>query len=238
MYEQAATSDCAGVVAAEAPAADRMQFIRQTYAHLGGAIILFMLLELRLLNSELGMTMVRAMRSTRWSWLLILGGFVLVGNLAERFARSDRSVALQYAGLSLYVVAEAVIFLPLLTIARAVAGPDVIPTAMLITGIMFAGLTTAVFVSRENFNWLRGALTIGSMAGLGTIVCSILFGFSLGTLFSAAMVLLACGYILYYTSKVLHEFRIGSHVAAALALFAAVMLLFWYVVRILMSRRR
>lgn len=238
MFEQAAVSDSAGVVAAEAPAADRMQFIRQTYTHLGGAIILFMLLEWLLLGSALGRTMAIAMLSTRWSWLLVLGGFVLVGNLAERFARSDRSVGLQYAGLGLYVVAEAVIFLPLLMIARALAGPEVIPTAAVITGIMFAGLTAAVFVSGENFNWLRGALTIGSLAALGTAVCSIAFGFNLGTLFSAAMVLLACGYILYYTSKVLHEFRIGSHVAAALALFAAVALLFWYVLRILMSRRR
>jgi FtsH-binding integral membrane protein len=238
MFEQAAMSENAGVVAAEAPAADRMQFIRQTYTHLGGAIILFMLLELRLLDSELGQTMASAMLSTRWSWLLILGGFVVVGNLAERFARSERSVGLQYAGLGLYVVAEAVIFLPFLMRARVLAGPEVIPTAALITGIMFAGLTAAVFVSGENFNWLRGALAIGSMAALGTIVCSIAFGFHLGMLFSAAMVLLACGYILYYTSKIQREFRIGSHVAAALALFAAVMLLFWYVVRILMSRRR
>ena len=237
MFEQASVSD-RGAVAAEAPAADRMQFIRQTYTHLGGAIILFMLLELRLLDSELGQTIVVAMLSTRWSWLLLLGGFVLVGNLAERFARSERSVGLQYAGLGLYVVAEAVIFLPLLMTARALAGPDVIPTAMLITGVMFAGLTVAVFVSGENFNWLRGALTLGSLAALGTVVGSIAFGFNLGMLFSAAMVLLACGYILYYTSKVLREFRIGSHVSAALALFAAVMLLFWYVVRILMSRRR
>lgn len=238
MFEQAAVSDSAGVVAAEAPAADRMQFIRQTYAHLGGAIILFMLLELWLLDSEVGEMLVVAMLSTRWSWLLLLGGFVLVGNVAERFARSERSVGLQYTGLGLYVIAESIIFLPLLMTARALAGPDVIPTAALITGVMFAGLTVAVFVSGENFNWLRGALTLGSLAALGTTVCAIAFGFNLGMLFSAAMVLLACGYILYYTSKIQREFRIGSHVAAALALFAAVMLLFWYVVRILMSRRR
>ena len=56
--------------------------------------------------------------------------------------------------------------------------------------------------------------------------------------FSYAMIALACGYILYDTSNVLHNYRTDQYVAAALALFAAVMLLFWYVLRILLDRRR
>ena len=79
---------------------------------------------------------------------------------------------------------------------------------------------------------------MGGFAALGLIGASLLFGFSLGVLFSAAMVVLASGYILYYTSNVLRHYPIGSHVAAALALFSAVALLFWYVLRILMRRRR
>jgi FtsH-binding integral membrane protein len=55
--------------------------------------------------------------------------------------------------------------------------------------------------------------------------------------FIYAMIALACGYILYHTSNVLHHYRIGQHVAAALALFAAVALLFWYIVQLFMSRR-
>ena len=62
-----------------------------------------------------------------------------------------------------------------------------------------------------------------------------LFGFSLGNLFSAAMVVLAAGYILYYTSNVMQHYPIGSHVAASLALFSAVALLFWYILRLVMA---
>ena len=40
------------------------------------------------------------------------------------------------------------------------------------------------------------------------------------------MIVLACGYILYHTSNILHQYRIGQHVAASLALFASVALLF------------
>jgi len=41
---------------------------------------------------------------------------------------------------------------------------------------------------------------------------------------------------LFYTSNVLHHYRISQHVAAALALFASVMTLFWYVLQIFLSR--
>ena len=70
--------------------------------------------------------------------------------------------------------------------------------------------------------------------GFSIIIVSIVVGFSLGAFFSIAMVLLAAGYILYYTSKIMKEYPVGSHVAASLALFAAVALLFWYILRLLM----
>ena len=73
---------------------------------------------------------------------------------------------------------------------------------------------------------------------MGFILVAIIFNFQLGAVFLYAMIALACGYILYDTSNVLHHYRVGQHVAAALALFASVALLFWYVVQLFMSRRR
>ena len=77
----------------------------------------------------------------------------------------------------------------------------------------------------------------GGFAALGLIVVAILFGFALGPIFTYAMIALACGYILYDTSNVMLHYRIGQHVAAALALFAAVALLFWYILQLFLSRR-
>ena len=48
------------------------------------------------------------------------------------------------------------------------------------------------------------------------------------------MIALACGYILYDTSNVLHHYHTSQYVAASLALFASVVLLFWYVLRIML----
>lgn len=93
-----------------------------------------------------------------------------------------------------------------------------------------------MIATRKNFSFLGPFLGIAGFGALGFIVCSIVFGFSLGILFTAGMIVFACAYILYDTSKVMHEYRVDQHVAASLALFASVMLLFWYVLQLVMSR--
>jgi FtsH-binding integral membrane protein len=160
-----------------------------------------------------------------------------VGWLADSWARSDRGPAMQYLGLGLYVLAEAIIVVPLLFIASMTA-PDVIPSAALATLVIFGGLTGIVFLTRKDFSFMRGALGVLSLGALALIAGSLIFGFSLGLLFSIGMVVLAGGYVLYYTSNVLHHYRTDQHVAAALALFSALALLFWYVLRIFLASRR
>lgn len=77
---------------------------------------------------------------------------------------------------------------------------------------------------------------IGFFIAFGLIVVSVLFGFSLGTIFAGAMALLASGSILYTTSNILHHYRTDQSVSAALSLFASVALLFYYILMIFMSR--
>jgi len=79
---------------------------------------------------------------------------------------------------------------------------------------------------------------IATLGALATIVASMFFGFSLGVWFSGAMIIVAGGYILYDTSRVMLHYRTDQYVAAALALFASVALLFWYVLRIFLNQRR
>jgi len=156
-----------------------------------------------------------------------------VSFLANYWASSDTSPGLQYAGLGLYVVAEAVIFLPLMMIAMARTGDASIPlSAGITTLIMFGGLTALVMTTGANLTWMGKYLAIAGFGAIAIVIASLVMGFSLGILFSAAMITFACGYILYDTSNVMHNYRTTQHVAAALALFASVALLFWYVVRI------
>ena len=172
------------------------------------------------------------------SWLLVLALFFVASWIADYWARSEVSRPLQYAGLVLYVVIEAIIFLPLMYVAAYYSDPTVLPAAALITGLLFAGLTLVAFTTRTDFSFLRGVVFIGGLVALGLIVASIIFGFTLGVIFSVAMVGLAAAAILYTTSNILHYYRTDQYVAAATALFASVALVFWYVLRILMAARR
>jgi len=223
-------------VVAHAPTEQRLAFIRKTYAHLAGAVLAFALIELTLFSSGAA-AQLTALMLGRGSWLVVLGLFMLVGWLADKWARNATSVPMQYLGLGLYVVAEAIIFVPLLFIASTMSAPNVIPTAGLITGIVFAGLSAVVMISKKDFSGLRSYLAIGGFAALGLIAASLLFGLDLGTWFAVGMVVLAAGSIVYSTSNVLHHYPVGSHVAAALGLFASVALLFYYVLILLMNSR-
>ena len=235
-YEQTYSAD---LVAAQASEEARSAFIRRTYLHLAGAIALFAGLDALLLGPLLPKTMPFIIKMvTGYNWLIVLGLFMVVGWVADWWARQDTSPALQYLGLGLYVLVEAIIFLPLLLIAAHYSDPSVLPTAAILTLGLFGGLTAVVFVTRKDFSFLRTALMVGGFVALGLIVCAILFGFSLGLVFSVAMITLAGGYILYYTSNILHHYRTDQHVAAALALFAAVALLFWYILRLVMALSR
>ena len=171
-------------------------------------------------------------------WLLILGAFILSGWMARSLAARVTNPTAQYAGLGLYVVAEAVIFLPLLHVAAFYSSPKVIPMAAVLTAVLFTALTAVVFVTRKDFSFLRTFLVVGGMIALGLIVCGVAFGFNLGLAFSGGMIVLAGAAILYDTSKVLHHYQTNQHVAASLELFASVALLFWYVLRILMILNR
>ena len=217
---------------------ERVAFIRRTYAHLAAAIGVFVLSCFILVKSDIALPLTEFAVAGQWNWLMFLGAFMLVSWVADKWARSDTSQSMQYLGLVVYTLAEAVIFTPLLYIAATYAPASTIPMAAVITLAMFAGLTATVFITKKDFSFLRGALGLGMMGAFGLIIAGAIFGFTLGLVFSFAMVLLASGYILYYTSQVLAHYRPTQHVAAALALFSAVALLFWYVLQIVMSMSR
>ena len=225
-------------VAAQAHADARAAFIRRTYGHLAGAILAFIAVEALLFQIP-GIEEQLILPMLWGSWLFVMLAFMAVGWVANRWAQSDTSPGLQYLGLGVYVVAQAIIFLPLLFLAAFKTNdPNLIPTAGIMTLAIFGGLTVAVFVTGKDFSFLRTGLMIAGCLALGIIVTSFLFPISLGLIFCYAMVVLMSGYIVYYTSNVLYHYRTDQHVAAALALFASIATLFWYVLQIAMLSSR
>ncbi len=230
-----------GATVAEAPAETRASFIRKTYMHLLGAVLAFIALEslvFALIPYDVQIGIVNLMMGSWWSWLLVLGAFIGISTVADRMARSASGPAMQYSGLALYVVIWSILFIPILVVANHFAPAGTIGTAALVTAIIFAALTAFAFTTRADFSWMGGILFICMGAALALIVAGAIFGFSLGLWFIVPMILVASGYILFHTSALIHQYHPGQHVAASLALFSSVALLFWYVLQLIMSLQR
>ncbi len=211
----------------------RAQFITRTYTHLFGAIAAFTAIEVLFFKFLDVASIAGAMTQ---NWLLVLGAFMLASWLGTGMATRARSLPAQYAGLAVYVVLQAVIFLPLLYIANEFA-PGTIESAALATMVGFAGLTAVAFLSRKDFSFLGSFLRFAGFGALLAIVCAVIFNFSLGSFFSVGMIVFAGAAILYDTSNVLRHYPEDRYVAASLALFASVALMFWYVLRLFLAAR-
>ena len=226
-----------GNSAADALPAQRAQFIRKTYLLLAAAILAFVVVETLLFVSGAAYAILGVLTlGGSMGWLVVLAAFMGISYLANRWAMSETSSAMQYFGLGIFVVAEAVIFVPMIFIAAIYSDASVIPKAGIVTLGLFLGITATVFLTRADFSWLAPIIAIGGFAALGFIVASAIFGFSLGSIFAFVMVAFAGTAILYNTSQVLHNYNTKQHVAAALTLFAGIALLFWYILSIFSSR--
>jgi hypothetical protein len=226
--------DPSDVAVSESSVETRARFITRTYGHLIGAIFTFTAIEVVLFQSGIAESIARALMGT--SWLIVLGGFVVVSWFASKVAHNARSFPAQYAALAGFVAAEAIIFVPLLFIAQRVA-PGVISSAVLVTVLGFTGLSGVVLTTRKDFSFLGGILRWAFVVALLLIVGGVVFGFQLGTFFSVGMIALAGGAVLYDTSNVLHHYPEDRYVGAALELFASIALMFWYVLQLFLSRR-
>ena len=211
----------------------RSSFISKTYSHVAGAILLFTVIEMYLFSSGLVVPIAEFLFSI--SWLLVIGGLMLVSWAATHVAHKVESKPLQYLALAGFVLAEAIIFAPLLLLA-AIKAPGIIESAVGVTLLGVGGLTATAFITRKDFSFLRGMLVWGGILALVAIVGALLFGFELGTWFSVAMIGFAGAAVLYDTSNIIHHYPEDKYVGASMALFASIALMFWYVLRLFMSR--
>lgn len=214
----------------------RVDFYKKTYAHVAGGILLFVLFEYFLLQSSMVVEFMLSM-TEGWKWLIMLGGFMFITNYAESTALKTSDKNMQYLAYVIYIFAEALIFVPLLFFAiYYTEGVALVQQAAIVTLTLFVGISAVVFITKKDFSFLKAGLTVGFFIAIGLIIAGTLFGFDLGLWFSVAMCILAGGTILYQTSNLVNKFGTEDYIPAALGLFASLMLLFWYVLQIFMSR--
>jgi FtsH-binding integral membrane protein len=203
---------------------DRSTFIWKCYAHVVGAILAFAAIEVYLFQSGIAARIAAPMLN---NWLLVLGGFILAGWGATHVAHRVESKNAQYAAFAAFIFVEAIIFAPMLYIA-AMQAPGVIDSAAGVTILGCVGLIATAMFTGKDFSFLRGMMTWLFFLALAAIVGSLIFGFHLGTWFSVAMIGFAGAAVLYDPQD--------KYVAASMQLFASIAMMFWYILRLFMSR--
>jgi len=216
----------------ELSASDRSNFIWKCYAHVVGAIVVFAAIEVYLFQSGIAAAIAAPMMN---NWLMVLGGFMLTSWGATHVAHRIESKNMQYAAFAFFVFMQALIFAPMLYVAYMME-PGMIDSAAGVTILGCVGLVATAMITGKDFSFLRSMLVWIGMLALVAIVGSVLFGFELGTWFSVAMIGFAGAAVLYDTSNIMHHYPQDKYVAASMALFASIALMFWYILRLFMSR--
>lgn len=237
MFQKAQTRRPIHGAVATAGVNERVTFLRKTYAHLAAAVAAFVAIEYMLLDVGSALFETVTVPWFQLNHFIVLIVFMGMGHFGEKWSRSETSRGIQYMGLAVSVCVYALVFSKALLVAT-LYHEGVIADAGILTGFMFAGLTATVFVTKKDFSFMRGALSMAVFGMLGMIVASMLFGFSLGMLFTGFGILVMSGYVLYYTSNVLHHYRPTQYVAASLALFSALAMLFYYILIFVMQMSR
>ncbi len=220
----------------------KKSFLVKTYLHVFIAVVAFVAMQYVMFQTGVAQIFMKAMGAINWLFVLMIFG--VVSSMASRMAYRVKSLGMQYVALFAYVFLYAVISLPIFS--RFLYGQGaVVQNAALVTLISFALLTIGVYVTKVDFSFLGGILRWLGFVAIALIVTSFLgpmlfgsgFAFTLGTWFSVGMIAYAGMAILYNTSNVMRRMPGDSrYVAASLALFSDIILMFWYVVRF-MDRR-
>ncbi len=215
----------------------RAQFLIKVYTHLALAVGVFLAAETALFMGGAAEKLYELISGGRGVWLLLLGGFMIVNWIGSQAAHNLHNQQAQYAGLLGISAAEAVIFAPFLYWVFNTDGSGTVASAAIITLAGFAALTLVGIFTAKDLSFLRPIITFGFVMALVAIVAAVIFGANLGTWFSVAMVALSGGAILYQTQNIMKRYPEWAYVGAAVQLFGSLMTMFWYVLRIMSSRR-
>lgn len=257
-YGQGASSGYSGPSAAvgTAPLSEqKVAYLRKVYGLLAGAAAVAIACGFAMLNvggtvmylTDDGKpvavpTLVAAMLD---SPVLLYGSFILlfVGTIvASAVSRKPGINVVALFGVSALMGIE---LAPMVFIAQAFAGLgqtmslNPVRDAFALVGAIFLGVTAYVFTTRKDFSYLKAILHMGFWVVFAACLLSFVFdteAFSLAVATVGA--LLAAGFLLYNTSRILHNSDMDNPVGDALGLIVQLRNLFMFILRILMSSRR
>jgi modulator of FtsH protease len=228
--------------------AELTTFVKKTYGMLAFSLFLgaaacwgmMELFPLRIVETSRGPSITTTFPS--WGIWLLWGGafaFTIMGNMARSGTRSGEASPLGLVALVGMVLCIGAMLGPTIGIYVGLGMADVVLAAAVTTAVTFTGLTAVVFLTGRNFGFMGKFLFMAMLAFLVAWLVGIFFagpGFQFWM--AAVGAILFCGFILYDTSRVVHEYGPRNLVIpAVIALFLDIYNLFLMLL-ILMSGRR
>lgn len=174
-----------------------------------------------------------------WILALILYFAAFFGmNYARRIPKVNVIALLGFTFVSGLYIAPILFIAGLLGASGHAMTANPVRDAFLLASAEFGGLTAYVFVTKKDFSFLRGFLSMGIIVLLVAMLIGMFVGSSVFQLAIASVgVLLFGAYVLYDTSRLLHSGDRSDPVGAAASLYLNFLNIFLFILRILMSSR-
>jgi modulator of FtsH protease len=169
--------------------------------------------------------------------LLYFGAFFGM-SAVRRVPRVNVAALLGFTFLSGLYIAPMLFIAGLLGASGHAMTANPVRDAFLLAIAEFGGLTAYVFVTKKDFSFLRGFLSMGLLVLITAMVIGMFVGSSVFQLAIASVgVLLFGAYVLYDTSRLLHSGDRSDPVGGAIGLYLNFLNIFLFILRILMSSR-
>lgn len=214
--------------AADVSVAERMGFVRKVYSLFFGGILFA--------SAGVGIgfsypPLMLAVIQNRWITFFLLMGAV-IGTQAIRHVPIVNLFALFG-----FTTLMGILISPVLAIIGQTNPNSIWQAGILTTGI-FGGLTVYALLSKKDFSFLNGMLTVGLIVVVLSVILN-MFLVSSAVSFGIAVtsLLLFSGYVLYDTQQIIRRYPTNEYVAGALDLFLDAFNIFMALLRILNGRR-
>lgn len=106
-------------------------------------------------------------------------------------------------------------------------GPQLIMTALGMTGLTFFGLSAVALITRKDFSFLANFMVAGAIVLVLAMVAALIFNIpTLSLMVSAGFVLFSSAAILYQTSEIVHRAGETNYILATITLYVSIYNLF------------
>jgi FtsH-binding integral membrane protein len=211
----------------------RLSYVRKVYSYFGLGLLAAAGGALITMNSGVVYTIAEHPYITLFAFL---GTFFFATSSAKNPSRA-------LPALLLFTFVNGAMISPLLFVIASGyvkgTGPGLIYNALFLTILIFAALTTYVFVSKKDFSYMGATLTIGIFMVFGALIVNMfVHSSSLDLALSIIIVILFSGFVLFDTSRILKRAHEIPPTLGALSLYLDFMNIFLALIRILGGGRR